>query len=146
MNYSNTNGIQSATQHPILKSIGAMSAGYVAGILIVLIWSLAMGDASQYLGLALIITGWYMGVVSLPCWAITVLPIWLYLPRDSILWRRWPATLIGAGIGALAITITIVLLNLFQLRSNYSGLVALLPIAAAMGAVTGFVSAWLHRR
>lgn len=133
-------------QRPVLKSIGAMMAGYLAGMLTVLIWSLAIGDAGPYLQLSLIIIGWCLGTVTIPWWAVTVLPTWLLLPSDSILWRPWPATATGAAIGALAMIITLVILNLFQMRSNYNGFVALLSIAAVMGAVTGLVSALLHRR
>ena len=132
--------------HPIRNSILATAGGYSAGMVGVVIWTLLSGGTDQYLGFALLMVAWCMAVVVGPCWALVVLPMWIRLPADSSLWRLGRASAAGALIGSALMTIFIVVLNVFRFRSDYQGLVILIPIAAIVGSTTGLLSATLHRR
>jgi len=121
-------------------------SGYVAGMLGVLTWALLTGGTEQYFGIAMLIVAWCVASVVAPCWALVVLPLWIWLPADSRLWERKRAGAVGAVIGSAIMTIFIVVLNVLQLRSDYQGLVFLVPIAAIIGSTTGLLSAALHRR
>lgn len=143
---NNTQAERSVSNRPVLKSIGAAVAGYAAGTSTMLIWSLATEGSTHYLGLAIVIIGWYLAMFTAPCWIAVVLPTWLLLPADSSLWRPGWATLAGAVIGAVLMTGAVVAVTILKMRGGYSGLAVLAPVGAVIGSVTGLVSALLHRR
>lgn len=127
------------------QSLAATAAGYVAGMLTLTAWALLIGDSTEYLGLGLVIAGWCIASVVVPCWLIAVLPISLKLPANSRLWRPGPASALGALVGAILIVAAVTVMNLLQLRNDYTGLVLLVPIAVIIGATTGLTNALLRR-
>jgi hypothetical protein len=144
--YNSSPTEESVSTRPVLKSIGAALAGYTAGTSSMLIWTLATDGFTQFLGLAIVIIGWYLAMFTAPCWIAVVLPTWLLLPADSSFWRPGWATLAGAVIGAVLMTGAVVAMTFLKMRGGYSGLAILAPVGAVIGSVTGLVSALLHRR
>nr|WP_309692746.1 hypothetical protein [Armatimonas sp.] len=73
----------------------------------------------------------YMGFVILPLWLVVLMPLYLFLPRESILWQARFATPLGAIAGSLLVAGFFALMGAWMDRSMPFLLYAL------NGAITG---------
>src|SRR6266513_3907152 len=52
-----------------------------------------------------IVSAWFMAYFILPVWALILIPLYLFIPSSSMLWR-WPiCTLCGAAAGFLIVSL-----------------------------------------
>ncbi len=145
MNHHNTRSADTRLSG-VLKSILATFAGYAVGFMGTVAVAVLTSKSQEYIGVAILIAGWYIAVYTFSCWVVAVLPAWLFLQPDSKLWRPACSTLASAGVFCCLFAAIVVLQNLFQMRTNYAALALFLPLGVVIGGVTGFVSAILRRR
>ena len=73
----------------------------------------------------------YMGFVILPLWLVVLMPLYLFLPRESALWQARFATPLGAAAGGLLVVGLFALTGAWKEDNLFFGLYAL------TGAITG---------
>ncbi len=136
----------------ILGTLIALLAGWCAGLIVV--------EASTALELlrqphyivpsALIETpitmAWIFIYFTLPVWLLVLVPLYLFIPTSSVLWR-WPVcTLCGAVAGYLILNLIFVILVRPSMYSLLTGPWSLYALAAIIGGITCLVGALTRRR
>ena len=119
----------------VLGSFLSVMAGAIAGAVLTSIFFDAWWNIG-FFALALMVVGCFV----LPVWLLLVLPLYLLIPRTSILWRPWLCTVGGAALGAL-------LLAGYGTFAwpDWAAVGLLLPIAGVVGGVTAlFASLTAH--
>lgn len=122
----------------ILGSALAALAGWFIGNTAMIVWCLAFTRSLesppglQQTGFLILLSlAGFSGGGVLATWLLILLPLYLFVPRDWLLWR-WPiCTLCGALVGWL---------NMFGLSGFSLRDVPLLYLASAIGAATGLVA------
>jgi len=52
-----------------------------------------------------IVSAWFMAYFILPVWALILIPLYLFIPSSSMLWRWQICTLCGAAAGFLIVSL-----------------------------------------
>jgi hypothetical protein len=78
-----------------------------------------------------------IGIFAVPVWLLVLLPLYVLLPRSSVLWRPTICTVLGAAAGAILVTIYFAI----SPDAPFNLVVIFLPIAVVVGAATAFVGA-----
>lgn len=94
---------------PLLGTFIAVLAGWFAGLLgVAMIHWLSIGGAQWEAALSVIfVTGFYMWFFIIPVWVVMLIPLYLFVPPSSPLWRPYVCTGFGTVAGlAIAAIIT----------------------------------------
>jgi hypothetical protein len=78
---------------PMLRAVGGSFLATLIG------WSIGAACWLVWAPIAF----FYMGFVILPLWLVVLLPLYLFLPRESILWHTRFALPVGAAAGGLLV-------------------------------------------
>ena len=85
----------------MLRSFLSAKAGWFVGVLALVIHAHAdfAFTRSYFRGIAALAS--WVGIVIFPVWLIALLPLYLLIPRRSVLWRPWLCAACGAIAGAV---------------------------------------------
>ena len=150
----------------VVLSLLAALAGWGGGMVYWILWALSNSvfrpedQALVNLGsgaVLLVVIGLYMGFYILIVWLFALLPLMLFVPDQSFLWKPGTLTLIGFFTGPIIVCISAAV-HIAQLKSSsdlriYDQNAYLISIlvpfgipAAIVGGATCFAGAILHRR
>ncbi len=78
---------------PVLRAVGGSFLATLIG------WSVGAACWLVWAPIAFVC----MGFVILPLWLVVLMPLYLFLPRESVLWQAHLATPLGAAAGGLLV-------------------------------------------
>ena len=120
----------------VFGSVVCICVGIIAGLVVWLVFGLCVNLESlpvykilSRLGGPLELTA----AVALPIWALILLPVYVLLPRRSVLWRPVVCTMLGGVAGAVIAFLAMFLLGGLE---TVAGLWICLIIGIVVGAVT----------
>jgi hypothetical protein len=92
---------------PLLGTFIAVLAGWFAGVIgVAVIAFFGIGGAQRYSALeGILVTAFYMWLFIIPVWLVALIPLYLFVPPSSSLWRPYVCTGFGAVSGLVIVAI-----------------------------------------